>query len=418
MLTKEELLSELNNVKEALEKQQGEKISAAEKKSEEAIAGLQKSIDTLETAKLDLEKQLSEFELKSKDQPIDNVSIGDQISKSLKDNEAQIAKAEDANVKFKAAAVVTTANFGAGVIRGFREPGVTGVPYRDRIVSLSGGSLVRVMNGGQGSNPLSWVERVPKEGGPLPVAEGGTKPFVDWTYVSAEVTESTIAVILPITKQALRNMRVLGENINGELMEMLEDEINWQALLGDGNTNTAGTGKNWKGIMSYAKAFTGSGLAGKVEKANVFDVIRAAILQVREGNKAAGYERHTGYRASAVLVSPSILAEMDLTKDANGVYLLPPYISADKTVIKGVQVIENEYLGDDDFVVGDFSKALINVVEGVEIEVGYINDDFAKNRLCLRAELTGMQRVKAHEAFAFVKGDFTSAKALLLPEAP
>lgn len=416
MFTKEELESELSGVKTALEDQMAKSLESSEQKSKEVTDALQKSIDELQEAKSDLEKQLADIELKAKEPEVKGLPIGAQLMKSLEEKSSEIAGAEKKNVRFKAATVVTTANFGTGVIRGMPEPGVTGAPYRDRIVSIGGNSLVRVMNGGPGSNPLSWVERIPKEGGPLPTAEGETKPFVDWTYVANEVTESTIAVILPVTKQALRNMQVLGESVNGELMEMLEDEINWQVLLGDGQVNSAGSGKNFLGVNSYAKAFTGSSIAGKVEQANIFDVIRAAILQVREGNKAAGYERHTGYKANAALVSPATLALMDLTKDANGVYLLPPFRSADGTIIKGVRVIENEFLGDDDFIVGDFSKSLMNVVEGIEIEVGYINDDFAKNRLAIRAEMTGMHRIKAHEAFAFVKGDFTSAIALL--EAP
>lgn len=403
----EQLKTELEGVKTSL-------LAVTEQKSNEIAENIKnQNAADLEALKTALEEKINAIEMKNADTPMEDLPINQQFIKSIQDNEEAIKNSDNSNVRFKAASVVTTANFGTGVILGRREPGVTGAPYRDRVVSLRGNSIVRVMNGGIDSNPLTWVERIPKEGGPGAVDEGNTKPYVDWTYVTNQANESTIAVILPITKQAARNMAVLGESIDGELIEMLEDELNWQVLLGNGAMNTAGTGTNMKGVIEYAKAFTGSSLAGTIEDANVFDVIRAAILQVREGNKAAGYERHTGYKANMVLVSPAILAQMDLTKDKNGVYLLPPFLSANGTVIKGIKVVENEFLDDDDFIVGDFSKSLLNIVEGITIEIGHINDDFAKNRFAIRAEIVGMHRIKAHEAFAFVKGDFTSAKALL-----
>jgi HK97 family phage major capsid protein len=93
---------------------------------------------------------------------------------------------------------------------------------------------------------------------------------------------------------------------------------------------------------------------------------------------------------------------------------MPPFTSADGTVIKGVRVIETNFVDGDEFIVGDFSRYLFNIVDGLSIEIGYINEQFIKNQFTIRAEMYGMGRVKANEAFAFVKGTFTAAKASLL----
>jgi hypothetical protein len=63
----------------------------------------------------------------------------------------------------------------------------------------------------------------------------------------------------------------------------------------------------------------------------------------------------------------------------------------------------------------DPTRALWNWVENPQIEIGMINDDFEKNIWRLRAELQGMLRVKEHEKYAFVKGDFSVATAELTP---
>ncbi len=81
--------------------------------------------------------------------------------------------------------------------------------------------------------------------------------------------------------------------------------------------------------------------------------------------------------------------------------------------VYGLKVYSTNQITDDNFIVGDFKKYLYNQVEPITIEIGLINDDFEKNILRIRGELQGMGRVKAHDTFAFVKGDFSVAKAAL-----
>jgi HK97 family phage major capsid protein len=375
------------------------------------LAGFKGLLDKDMDSKLEeFQKQLDAFDLKAKERPMGGgrgMSTKDQIDALLAKNVSAInaTASNGAKISMKAdASIITTGNMGAGVVLGNREPGINEAPRRRRFIL----SIINTMSGGPGSNPLTWIEWRPGNGGPAGVAESATKPGLDWTYQEGKQSAEVIAVTAATTKQALLNMAELSQQINDELLGDLYDELDYQILKGDG------TGANLKGIDQFAKAFTGSTLAGEVDEPNIFDVIRAATLQVRKGNSAAtGYARRTGYVANYAIVSPTIAAQMDLIKDTQGRYILPPFRSNDGQMVGGVQIIDSDFADDDEFFVGDFTKSLFNFVEGVTIQTGWINDQFVKNQLSIRAEVMGTHRIKYHDGWAFVKGDFTTAKALI-----
>jgi uncharacterized linocin/CFP29 family protein len=299
--------------------------------------------------------------------------------------------------------------FGDRVIFGLREPGIDKVQFRERFIF----NLIQTIQGGPGSNPLSWVEQrqvttgegVATEAGWI--AESATKPVMKWEWVENKVTAEFLAAAAIVTKQAILNWPLLQSEIQNELMRELYDVLDNNVINGDGTSNTI------LGIKSYAKDFNVGSIEAVSDPQN-YDVIRAAIAQVKRGGAPTDRKRG-GFNPNYVLVSVDKAAEMDLAKsDTDGHYLMPPFTSADGTVIKGVRVIETNFVEGDEFIVGDFSRYLFNIVDGLSIEIGYINEQFIKNQFTIRAEMYGMGRVKANEAFAFVKGTFTAAKAALL----
>lgn len=321
------------------------------------------------------------------------------------DQLANVAKSAAGSVRFAIKAVsnpISVSSFGDRVIFGLRESGVDRKPLPQRFVF----DIIQVMNGGPGSNPLSWVEQVEGTGAPAWTAENAEKPGMNWTYVEQKVTAEMIAVYTVVTKQALLNWPILEQEIRGELSRKLYNKLDQDIIGGDGTANTI------FGIEYYATNFAAGSLAGTIEDANVMDVLRAAIGQVRKGGATAS-PTLGGFNPNYILISEDAATRMDLGKNANGTYLLPPFTSSDNTVIKGVQVIASNFIGDDEFIVGDFSRYLFNIVDGLSIDIGYINAQFIFNQLTIRAELYGMGRVKNHEKPAFVKGNFTTAIAAL-----
>lgn len=369
--------------KTLLEKQSGE----IKKLTDDAVEN-QKALDLL---------------IKERDEAVAAVETkGDQPSLVMKGLSAKAdelkaihaMKSGSIQIEMKAVGPISLAeSFGTDVLRGYREPGISSKPYNPRFVL----GLISTMFGGPGSNPLSWVNRVPKEGGPAWTAEMAQKPGMDWTYTADHANMETLAVYTVVTRQALLSMPILEQEINSLLNNELLDKLERDILSGSGVSPII------KGIMPYATAFNAGSLAGTIPGANVFDVIRVAIGQVRKAN----------FFPNGVIVSIDRATSMDLTKDNEGRYLLPPFTSADGTVIKGIRVYESNFIGDDEFLVGDFTKYLFNFVEGVTVAVGYIDKQFIENMVTIRAELSGMGRVKLNETPAFVKGTFSTAIAAL-----
>lgn len=390
-----ELKTEAQKAQDAVKKQIGDLEGKMATKDD--VDTLTKSIETVNKYADELA-----VKLEAKSVEPDKKSFGEVLAKTLSDNESklkELATNAGQNVRFhvKAVAPLTLgATFGAGVIRGYDEPGITGKPYNPRFIM----SLISVMNGGPGSNPITWVERNPKEGGPGWTLEQATKPNTDWVYVRNSAQAEFLAVTVAVTKQALLSMPVLEQEIYDLLNNEMNNKLEQDIITGSGVSPII------KGINTYASAFAAGALAATIQDPNDFDVLRVAIGQVLKAN----------YFPTAILVSIDTATSMDLTKASDGHYVLPPFTTADGTVIKGVRVYASNFITADNFIVGDMRRYLFNIVEGLTIDVGYINDQFVKNEATVRAELYGMGRVKNHETLAFVKGTFSAAKtALAIP---
>jgi hypothetical protein len=301
----------------------------------------------------------------------------------------------------KAPNLVNMASFADRVILGFREAGVSFAALPEIFIF----DLIQVMTGGPGSNPLSWVERnVHTQAGPpaivanpTPVLESGKKPQLGYLWVENKISAETIAAIIPVTKQAVYSYPMLEQEVRFELMRRLA------YVLQDQIINGSGVSPQLKGINTYAQAFSAGVFATAVNLANQFDVLVAAATQVL----------NNFFIPNAALVSVNSKGQMSLVKDANGVYVLPPFSTAGGLNIYGMKIIGTPHMPTDQFIVGDFTKSLFNWVENITIEVGMINDDFEINQWRIRGELMGMHRIKEHEKLAFVKGDFSVAQAAL-----
>jgi hypothetical protein len=76
--------------------------------------------------------------------------------------------------------------------------------------------------------------------------------------------------------------------------------------------------------------------------------------------------------------------------------------------------VENPGVPVGDFYVGDFTKANLRIREEMNVQVGYVNDDFTKNLVTVLCETRAAAFVKSNHYGAIVKGNFTTAKAALL----
>lgn len=231
------------------------------------------------------------------------------------------------------------------------------------------------------------------------VAEGAQKPQTDFDIVETSKEVKKIAAWIKVSKEMLADVPFMEGEINGELIELIELKLDEQILSGDG------AGDNLEGIAQNAVVFApGATFAAAVPSANQADVLRVAIAQIAKANFNANY----------ILLNPCDAAAMDLTKDANGQYTYGMTITIDGvTRVKSIPVIENPGITEGEFFVGDFTKSNLRIRENVNVQVGYVNDDFTKNLVTILAEMRAVHYVKSNHYGAFVKGDFATAIAAI-----
>lgn len=376
---------------------------AENRASKQELESLSKSFDDYKAI---VEKQAQEITMlknPANNQPVEFKHL---VKKSLQEKKAeleQISKTGSGEVVIKAAELIDTGNFGSGVIQGYREPGINSYPTAQRFIT----NLVSTMNGGTGSNPLTWVNRVPKEGVAAWTAESNAKPIKDWTYTQGTASAEYLAVYSIVTRQAIANMPMLENEINEVLMQELYSKLD-KTILRSGD----GVSPNINGIWSnYAKDFTAGGLANSIPKANIADVLRVAVGQVRKGDTQN--EDGTGFSPNGIVISEDMATALDILKDNMGGYITPYWLLQAAPSLKGIPIFATKYLADDEFVVGDFKKYLLNIVEGLTIRIGYINAQLINNQYTVLLETMAAGRVKLHDTFAFVKGSFSTATTAL-----
>lgn len=244
----------------------------------------------------------------------------------------------------------------------------------------------------------SWIEQVnPDPGVAGMVPEGGTKPQTDFDLQERTSQVQKIAVWIAITKEALADIKEMRRLINEELRELIMLKLDQQIL------NGTGTAPELLGLLSAATAFSAAPFTNLINNANNFDVLRVAINQIEKAN----------LYPTRILVHPSDYAAMELTKNANDSYIMPPFAAIEGLSIKGIPIIANTGIPEGTFVVGDFTKAYLKIREEFNLSVGYINTDFINNVLRILAEMRAVFYIPTNYRPAFVYGTFATAKAAL-----
>ena len=230
-------------------------------------------------------------------------------------------------------------------------------------------------------------------------AEGAEKTQTDFDIVENSCEVKKITAFIKVSKEMIQDLPFMQGEINGELMELIELKLDEQILSGDG------LGDNLSGILANSLPFTpGPTFTALVPSANQTDVLRIAIAQIAQNN----------FNATHILLNPIDAAAMDLTKDSTGNYTYSMQITMDGvTTVKAVPVIENNLIVAGTYVVGDMSKDNLRIREEMNIQVGYVNDDFTKNLVTVLAEMRACNYVKSNHYGAFVTGTFATDIAVI-----
>ncbi len=297
-------------------------------------------------------------------------------------------------IAFKAAGTMALSTNVTGQIpQAEREQGITRIVRRNPFIL----ELVNV--GTIMSNVWEWVEQKNADGGAAMTAEGAAKSQADFDLVLASANVKKVTAYIKVTKEMLDDVPLMRSEIDQELTELINLKIDEQLLSG------SGSGNNLTGIITNATAWAAGAFANAIPSPKKWDVLRTAINQVRVNL----------FEPTYIVMHPTDVTSMELSKDSTGQYVLPPFAALDGSIVSGIRVVANTGVTIDKFLVGDFTKAGVRFKEGLTINVGYENDDFTKNLVTILAEARLVQRVKSNHYGAFVYGDFSDAITALTP---
>lgn len=287
-----------------------------------------------------------------------------------------------------------TSNYSGGnVVLSQLEAGVTRIarrmPFLRALVNTAGTT----------SKYVTYIESNGQEGDAGMTAEGAQKSQADFNIVETSVAVKKVTAFIKVSKEMIADLPFMRNEINNELMEIVELKLDAQILSGDG------LGDNLTGILTNAVAWTAGTFANLYVAPNETDVLRVAIAQI-QGNL---------FNPNYIVLHPEDVAKMELTKTSTGEYTYPVTLMIDGVArVKGVPVIENVGITAGTFLIGDFTKSNLRIREDLNIQVGYVNDDFTKNLMTILCEARAVHYVKANHYKAFVKGTFSTAKTALL----
>lgn len=255
-------------------------------------------------------------------------------------------------------------------------------------------------NGSTDLVSLPWVDEVSSEGDAAFIGEGVVKPLIDIDYEIRYSQAKKVAGKIKVSEEALTDIPFMEAEISRKLRQRHD------LAKQDGILNGDGLGANLAGITPAAAAFAAGGLAAAIDNAQNYDVIVAAYNQVLVTSDS-------NYIPNAIFVHPTDATLMQLSKDVDNNYIMPPFADASGQIVNGVRVVQNTKIPVGFFLIGDFTKSHVRDYVDFSIRVGYTGDDFEKNLVTILGESRVHHYISENEKIAFVYDQFSVAKTAL-----
>lgn len=243
--------------------------------------------------------------------------------------------------------------------------------------------------GRMSGNSLEYVQESGFTNNADVVAEGAEKPQSDITFEDADAKAVVIAHWLKATTQMLSDAPALQSYINNRLRHGLDLKLEQQLLRGGGASG------QMSGLITNATDYAAP---ADVKDANMFDVLRYAMLQVVLANDYA----------NGHVLNPIDWAVMETTKDENGRYLIGNPQSQAVPTLWGLPVVQTSSMKVGEFLTGAFGTAAQYFERwGAAVQVGLTGDDFTSNKRTILAETRGALAIYRPESL--IHGTYKSA---------
>ncbi|QNQ40053.1 phage major capsid protein [Brucella intermedia] len=244
-----------------------------------------------------------------------------------------------------------------------RRPGI--VTPAERVLTVRD----LIAPGETSAGSVEYVKETGFTNNAAPVAETTQKPYSDLTFDLVTAPVRTIAHLFKLSKQIMDDAPGLVSYVNVRGTSGLKLKEENQLLFGDG------TGQNLLGLIPQATVFDD---ALRSTGDTRVDTLRRAIQQVRRAE----------YRASGIVMNPDDLADLELTKDAGGNYIIVDPVEGGQGRVWRLPIVDTTAMPAGQFLVGALDTAAqLFDRQQVIFEISTENaDDFEKNMATARIE--------------------------------
>lgn len=342
-------------LKSAIDKFEGQ-LQTEGKVALDAKQAVQALSEKYEASMTELAQKLDSFKAPGQES---GLSSGHEFIKSaefaaLVDRKSQSARVEVKNTVLNVSGTTSFAQQTPGIVPGVFKP----LTIRDILPS---GTTNAIM--------VTGMKEATRTNSAAEVAQGAEKSESALTFSQYNVPIETIAHFIKVSNQLLADAPAVVSYIDGFLRYGLDERIDLQLLKGDG------TSPNISGIQDAGNFTAFTPTAG----ANLVESINKAKYQLWAN----------GYVPDAVIVNPADWAAMELMREGagTGAYLYGAPGTAAATSPFGVRVVLSGNQTAGTFTIGAFNRAsMVWNRQGITVEMGYVNDDFTRNLVTLRAE--------------------------------
>jgi len=397
----------MNELELAL-KTHGEQIQAKQAEMQKAMNDnleakaieLQKSIDTMEVARKEMQKQLDDQNLAiqkgqfkpSEDQKSFAQDLREKLTAeitALKGMNSRDAKTlimqvksflEGANASITTGSLLPTPQF---------EVGVSKAP--DRMPFM----LDLVAKGVANSLTIYWTQRKTRTDATEWTAEGvAAAAQTVLGYETKSASMQNLSEFIKVSNNSFDDIDWLMSEVQGELVTLMTLKLDADILNGTIALN------GFDGVYTLATAFNAGGKTLEVGVTpNNFDVLKFAATQIKKAN----------FKPNYVVMNPDDILAMELTRDGEGGYLWPPYLNVTPQ-FSGIQIVENNGMVSGEYLIGDFTKAKFWTRKGMELKVWEQNEnDVLTQMKTITLYLRGTLVVKDADKLAFVKDTFADS---------
>jgi len=219
------------------------------------------------------------------------------------------------------------------------------------------------------------------------VAEGGTFPESTATFIEKNIAIKKVGDTLPVSAEFYEDEARFAAELELFLQTNIELEIDSQIYNGDG------TGQNLTGITQTATAFSSTGLT-TVPSATFYDLLAIAPeMLIGYGSK---------FVFDTVLMNKKMINKLQLTKDADGNYIVPPFTTLNGMNVGGMVVVESNVMADNEAILADRRYGAIYEKAGVTMERGLVGSQFVQDLETLKVRKRLAFLIKESNARGFI----------------